>query len=67
VLSQGSVTVVYNDVRHTAVPIEQFLPELVLGAWLGSLDEKTLRFASGDDSNVTPRHIFEIFVVVPRG
>jgi hypothetical protein len=29
-------------------------------------DEKTLRFASGDDSNVTPRHIFEIFVV-PRG
>jgi hypothetical protein len=58
VLSQGSVTIGYNDVRHTAVPIEQFLPELVLGAWLGSLDEKTLRFASGDDSNVTPRHIF---------
>lgn len=27
-LSQGSVTVGYNDVRHTAVPIEQFLPEL---------------------------------------
>jgi hypothetical protein len=54
-------------VRHTAVPIEQFLPELFLGTWLGSLDEKTLRFVSGDDSNVTPRHIFEIFVVVSRG
>jgi hypothetical protein len=66
-LGQGSVTVGYNDVRHTAIPIEQFLPELFLGTWLGSLDEKTLRFANGDDSNVTPRHSFEISVAVQRG
>jgi len=63
-LSQGSVTVGYNDVRHTAVPIEQFLPELFLGTWMGSLDEKTLKFANGDDSNVRPRYIFEISIVV---
>jgi hypothetical protein len=66
-LGQGSVTVGYNDVRHTAIPIEQFLPELFLGTWLGSPDEETLRFASGDDGNVAPRHIFEITVAVERG
>ncbi|MGP3912980.1 hypothetical protein [Nonomuraea sp. 10N515B] len=66
-LGQRSVTVSYNDVRHTAVLIEQFLPELFLGTWVGSIDEKTLKFASGEDSNVAPRNIFEIAIIVDRG
>lgn len=61
-LNQRTVTVGYNDIRHTAVALEQFLPELLLGTWLGSLDEETLRFAAGENENLRPRHIFEITV-----
>lgn len=61
-LSQNTVTVGYNDVRHTAVNLEQFISELFLGTWLGSVAESTLRFAGGEDADMTPRHIFEIVV-----
>jgi len=64
-LHQASVTIGYNDIRHTAIAMNQFLPELLLGTWLGSIDEETLRFAEGDDVNLRPRHIFEITVHTP--
>lgn len=63
-LGQGSFTVGYNDLRHGAVGLEQFLPELLLGGWVGSVDEKHLRFARGEDGNIRPRHIFEIALSV---
>jgi hypothetical protein len=59
-LKQGSFTMGYNDIRHAAVRLQQFLPELLLGAWVGSVDDKTLRFAQGEDMTIRPRHIFEI-------
>lgn len=61
-LSQRSVTVGYNDVRNAAIPMEQFIPELFLGTWVGSTNETTLGFAAGTDTNLSPRHIFEITV-----
>lgn len=61
VLGQGSFTLGYNDIRHGAVRLHQFLPELVLGAWIGSSKESTLRFAHGED-DLRPRHIIEIGV-----
>ncbi|SDI88760.1 hypothetical protein [Nonomuraea jiangxiensis] len=61
-LGQNTATVNYNDVRHTAVLVEQFMSELFLGIWVGSVNEQTLKFARGEDSSVTPRNIFEIAI-----
>lgn len=66
-LEQRSVTIGYNDIRHAAVPMEQFLPELFLGTWIGSADESTVAFARGENANVRPRHIFEVSVVADQG
>jgi hypothetical protein len=55
-----------NDVRHHAVPIEQFLPELFLGTWLGTHDESALEFARGEGGAVIPRHIFKISISADR-
>jgi hypothetical protein len=65
-LTQRSFTVGINDVRHHAIPIEQFLAELLLGTWLGTQDEHALRFARGEDGTIVPRHIFQI-TVLPNG
>ncbi|MEA3075285.1 MAG: hypothetical protein QOF60_193 [Actinomycetota bacterium] len=61
-LKQATFTVGYNDVRHSAVPIEQFLPELVMGMWVGSISSACVEFAQGQDNAVVPRHIIEISV-----
>lgn len=66
-LGQQSVTIGYNDIRHVAVPMEQFLPELFLGTWIGSTEESTVTFARGENANVRPRHIFEVLVIADRG
>jgi hypothetical protein len=63
---QRSFTVGINDVRHHAVPIEQFLPELFLGTWLGTHDESALEFARGEGGAVIPRHIFKISISADR-
>lgn len=66
-LRQKTMTVGYNDVRHPGVLVEQFLAELFLGTWVGSAEDSTLAFARGEDTGVTPRHIFEISVTLDRG
>ncbi|MEZ0112662.1 hypothetical protein ABH920_006685 [Catenulispora sp. EB89] len=68
-LHQASFTVGYNDVRHSGIPIEQFLPELLLGTWIGSASPETVNFANGHDAQVKPRYVFSVSVTaeVPRG
>jgi hypothetical protein len=65
-LVQRRVTIGYNDIRHAAVPMEQYLPELFLGTWIGSADESTVSFARGENANVKPRHIFEVSVIADQ-
>ncbi|GAA4636814.1 hypothetical protein GCM10023196_088050 [Actinoallomurus vinaceus] len=66
-LGQHSLTIGYNDIRHAAVPVEQYLPELFLGTWIGSADESTVTFARGENANAKPRHIFEVSVIANQG
>ncbi|OLE27507.1 MAG: hypothetical protein AUG49_05050 [Catenulispora sp. 13_1_20CM_3_70_7] len=61
-LGQDSFTIGYSSVRHAAVPLDQFIAELLIGTWVGSGDEDTLRFARGEDTATVPRHIFTITV-----
>lgn len=61
-MSQRTATVGYHDVRHAAVGLDQFLPELVMGAWLGSTDEQVLDFAAGRDAGMLPRQVLTVTV-----
>lgn len=66
-LNQNSFTAGYNEIRHHTVPLDQLLLELFLGTWLGTSEEKTLRFARGEDARTRPRHIFQISVATGEG
>ncbi|MEU9567571.1 hypothetical protein AB0D16_37240 [Streptomyces sp. NPDC048161] len=57
-------TVGYTAVRHTAVPMEQYLPDLVVGLWLGNSSEHTLQAAQGTGRTTRPRFALTIDVVL---
>ncbi|WP_405968947.1 hypothetical protein OG613_48535 (plasmid) [Streptomyces sp. NBC_00015] len=62
--SSKQFTVGYTAVRHTAIPMEQYLPDLIVGLWLGSNGEKTLRAAQGTGRTTRPRFALTIDVVL---
>ncbi|MFE0680618.1 hypothetical protein ACFW17_07410 [Streptomyces sp. NPDC058961] len=57
-------TVSYTAIRHTAVPMEQYLPDLIVGLWLGSTSEHTLEAAQGTSRTTRPRFALSIDVVL---
>lgn len=59
---QHTFTIGYYQVRSMAIPLEEYLVNLVLGAWVGTCDANTLRFARGEDAYTRPRHILGIVV-----
>ncbi|GAA2955412.1 hypothetical protein ACFQZ0_00520 [Streptomyces erythrogriseus] len=61
--SSQQFTVGYTAVRHTAVTIEQYLPDLIVGLWLGSSSERTLQAAQGTGRTTRPRFALTIDVV----
>lgn len=61
-LGQESCAVGYNDIRHHAVSLDQFMPELFLGTWRGTVTERTVAFARGRE-RLRPQHVFEIVIV----
>lgn len=62
--SSQQFTVGYAAVRHTAVPMEQYLPDLIVGLWLGSSSEQTLQAAQGSGHTTRPRFALTIDVVL---
>ncbi len=58
--TRSSATLGYNELRHGAIGLDQFLPELFLGIWVGDDRAETVRFARDGDDLIRPRHIFEI-------
>ena len=61
-LAQGSVTLGYNDLRHAAVPIGQYILEIFLGTWIGSIEPQVISFTKGTNSRLAPRYIFEVSI-----
>ncbi|WP_405417554.1 hypothetical protein [Streptomyces microflavus] len=61
--SSQQFTVGYTVIRHTAVPMKQYLPDLVVGLWLGSSD-RTLQAAQGTGRTTRPRFALTIDVVL---
>ncbi|XQE77526.1 hypothetical protein ACN24L_00130 [Streptomyces microflavus] len=62
--SSQQFTVGYTVIRHTAVPMEQYLPDLVVGLWLGSSSDRTLQAAQGTGRTTRPRFALTIDVVL---
>jgi len=61
-LSQGSAAVPYSGIRAMAIPLPEFLVDLVIGLWIGTARDTTLRLARGETGSTRPRHIVEIEV-----
>ncbi|WP_442803770.1 hypothetical protein OG411_34030 [Streptomyces pseudogriseolus] len=63
-LSSKQFTVGYTTVRHAAITMEQYLPDLVVGLWLGSSSERTLQAAQGTGRTTRPRFALTIDIVL---
>ncbi|MEW2426131.1 hypothetical protein AB0911_37115, partial [Streptomyces nigra] len=63
-LSSQQFTVGYTAVRHTAVTMEQYLPDPVVGLWLSSSSERTLQAAQGTGPTTRPRFALSIAIVL---
>ena len=62
--SSKQFTVGYTAVRHAAIRMEQYLPDLIVGLWLGSNSERTLQAAQGTGRTTRPRFALTIDVVL---
>jgi hypothetical protein len=61
-------TLGYNDIRSAAIPLEQYLIDLLVGQWLGSSSQATLGFVGGNQK-LKPRLVIEALIefTAPRG
>jgi hypothetical protein len=55
----------YLRVRSAAIPLSQFLMDLLMGLWLGTTHDKALQFARGDGT-LSPRFIVELTLDLSR-
>jgi hypothetical protein len=60
--STRSFTARYQDIRHGAISLGQYLCDLLVGMWVGSSNPDTLRVVSGSDARTRPRTVLEIRV-----
>jgi len=54
----------YHEVRSAAIPLEQYLVDLLIGQWIGTTEERVLRFAQGEDTSIRPRLVVEVTIAV---
>lgn len=57
-------TVGYHEVRSAAIPLEQYLVDLLIGQWVGTSSEDVLEFALGGNSRIRPRVVVEVMVLM---
>ncbi len=61
-LPQKTFTVGYHEVRSAAIPLAQYLTELLIGQWLGTTRDDVIEFAKGENTNCRPRIVIELQV-----
>jgi hypothetical protein len=59
-----SFTVGYHEVRSAAIPLEQYLVDLLIGQWVGTSSEEVTQFARGENSNIRPRLVVEVTITM---
>jgi hypothetical protein len=60
--SLKTFTIGYHQVRSAAIPLQQYLTQLLIGQWVGTSAEEVVSFASGENSNIRPRVVFEVTI-----
>jgi hypothetical protein len=55
-------TIGFNEVRSAAIPVDQFLAELLIGGWLGSREPNVLKIARGEVPGLVPVNLVEVTV-----
>lgn len=63
-INAKTFTVGYHEVRSAAIPLEQYLADLLIGQWVGTSSEEVIRFAMSEDSNIRPRVVVEVTISV---
>ena len=57
-----SFTIGFNKIRSAAVPVDQFLAELLFGAWIGNGQPIAMKIARGEVPLLIPRELVEVSV-----
>ena len=57
-----SFTIGFNKVRSAAIPVDQFLAELLVGAWVGNGQPIAMKIARGEEPRLVPRELVEVSV-----
>ena len=57
-------TIGYNDVRSAAIPLEQYLLDLLIGQWIGTTSQETVKFARGENTNIRPLIVLEVTISI---
>ncbi len=63
-INAKTFTVGYHEVRSAAIPLEQYLVDLLIGQWVGTSSEEVIQFALGENSNIRPRVVVEVTITV---
>lgn len=59
-LPQKTFNVGYHEVRSAAIPLSQYLTELLIGQWLGTTTDAAISFAQGCNPHLQPRMVIEL-------
>jgi hypothetical protein len=63
-IGSKTFTVGYHEVRSVAIPLEQYLVDLLIGQWLGTSSDDVVQFALGENTNIRPRIVIEVSISV---
>jgi hypothetical protein len=64
-VSAKSFTIRYHQVRSAAIPLHQYLVDLLIGQWVGTTLADTVKFVQGN-SRIRPRAVVEITISVDQ-
>lgn len=56
-------TVGYHEVRSAAIPLEQYLVDLLIGQWVGTSSEDVMQFVTGN-LGIRPRVVIEVKISI---
>jgi hypothetical protein len=61
-------TLGYNAIRSAAIPLEQYLVNLLIGLWVGTTSQDTMDFVKGNNQ-IRPRTVIDVTIefAAPRG
>jgi hypothetical protein len=60
------IAVGYNEIRSAAIPLENYLTDLLIGQWVGTRAPETLNFAEGGHPRIKPRVTIELSIEIDR-